>query len=415
MHSPKNLLLGFLALTTLGGATLAWVQYGELVELRAAAMNREERRDWEQRLADLEKRNRDLQARLADRANREDPAAPGGESSETRPRGERGDRGERGPRSEGRGGGPEIMRQQAAAIRDLMAKPEVQAILSAQQKAAIDARFGALFRNLNLNVEQTQQLTTLLAERGNIRRDIDEAARTQGINPRESPEAFRKLFTEAQNELNASIKSVIGEQGFAQLQNYEQTMPQRMLVDSLQQRLAATSVPLSSTQAEQLVQILAVNAPERTANANNPAPPQIEIGFGRGPDGFSFGFGGPGSGPPPGSPDLGRMLGGLLGGPGPGGPGGPPGSGPVGGVAVVTPAAVAQAQTILAPPQVEALQRIQQTQTAQQQLQQLVRDTLAATVTNAAAPPSQNAPNRGGSPNGAGGGTPPPARRPGGG
>lgn len=417
MNSPKNLLLGFLALTTLGGAVLVWVQYGELVELRAAAMNRDERRDWEQRLADLEKRNRDLQARLTERANRDDTATPGGESAEPRPRGERGERGERGPRSEGRGGGPELMRQQAAAIRDLIAKPEVQAMLSAQQKAAIDARFGALFRNLNLNAEQTQQLTTLLAERGNIRRDIDEAARTQGINPRENPEAFRKLFTDAQNELNASIKSVIGEQGFAQLQNYEQTMPQRMLVDSLQQRLAATSVPLSSTQAEQLVQILAANSPPRTANANTPAPPPMEIGFGRGPDGFGFG-GGPGFGPPPGGPDLGRMLGGLLGGPGPGGPGGPPGSGPGGSVAIVTPAAVAQAQTILAPPQVEALQRIQQTQAAQQQLQQLVRDTLAATATNAA-PDSQNAPNRGGSPGatpaGAAGGTPPPARRPGGG
>ncbi len=45
--------------------------------------------------------------------------------------------------------------------------------------------------------------------------------------------------------------------------------------------------------------------------------------------------------------------------------------------APVTNAAVAQAQTILAPPQVATLQQIQKEQQAQQQLQQLVRQTLA--------------------------------------
>ncbi len=415
VNSPKNFLLGLLALTTVGGAILAWVQYGELVELRAAAMNRDERRDWEQRLADLKKQNRDLQTRLAARAGREEPTTAAGDNAEARPRGERG---ERGTRPEGRGGGPEIMRQQAAAIRDLMAKPEVQAMLSAQQKAAIEARFAPLFKSLNLSAEQTQQLTALLAERGNTRRDIDEAARAQGINPRENPEAFRKLFTDAQNELNTSIKSVIGEPGFAQLQNYEQTMPQRLLVDSLQQRLAATNAPLSTAQADQLVQILAANAPQRTTPADTAGGVTVELGFGRGPDGPGFGFGGPGFGPPPGGPDLGRMLGGLMGGPGPGGPGGPPGGGPGGGGAIVTPAAVAQAQTILAPPQVEALQRIQQTQAAQQQLQQMVRDTLAATA-KAAPSPGQNASDRsapsGGNASGGSGGTTPPTKRPGGG
>jgi hypothetical protein len=412
VSSPRNLLLGFLALTTVGGAFLAWMQYGELVELRAAAMNRDERRDWEQRLADLEAKNRDLQARLAARSGRGDAAPDGSEGAESRPRGERS---ERGPRPDGRGGGPEFMRQQAAAIRDLMAKPEVQAMLSAQQKAALEERFGPLFKSLDLSPEQTQRLTALLAERGNIRRDIDEAARAQGINPRENPEAFRKLFTDAQNELNASIKSVIGERGLAQLQNYEQTLPQRMLVENLQQRLAATSVPLSSSQADQLVQILAANTPPRPAQSNNAGAPPMDLGFGRGPDGPGFG-GGPGFGPPPGGADLGRMLGGLLGGPGPGGPGGPPGGAPGG--AVVTPAAVAQAQTILAPPQVEALQRIQQTQAAQQQLQQLVRETLAATA-NATATSGQPAtgrgPGPGGPPSGGTGGGAPPPRRPGGG
>lgn len=377
MNSPKNYLLAFLALTTLGGAWLAWRQYGELVELRASALNRDERLDLQKRITDLERLNRELQDQLA--------AARGGDlenllaEATERPTDERGPRGDRsrGDNPRGRGGD---MRQQFAALRELMAKPEVQAMLSAQQKAAIEGRYAALFKNLNLSPEQAEKLKALLAERGNTRRDIEEVARAQGINPRENPEAFRKLFADAQNDLNASIKSVIGDQGFAQLQTYEQTLPQRNLVENLQQRLAYSNAPLTSSQAEQLIQILASNAPQRTptptSGTEQPSgnPP---VSMGRGPGGPGFG-----------GPDVGRILGGGFGGPPIGGPGG----------GVVTPAAVAQAQTILVPNQLAALQQIQQQQQTQQQLQQLVRDTLSANpppaTSSTAAPASGPAPTR---------------------
>lgn len=357
MNSPKTYLIAFLALTTAGGAFLAWQQYGELVELRAAAMNRDERSDLQSRIADLEQQNRDLQDRLNAMRGSDEGAEIAGAGEERS--GERGNRGERsrGPDSRGRGG---EMSATATALRELMAKPEVQAMMSLQQKAAIDARYAGLFKNLNLTPEQTDKLKTLLAERGNTRRDVEEAARAQGIDPRDDPAAYRKLFADAQNVLNASIKSVIGEQGYAQLQTYEQTMPQRNLVESLQQRLSYTDMPLTSTQTEQLVQILAANAPQRAGapGSTTSGSPQVS----RGPGGPDFGRGGP---------DFGRVAG-VFGGPPPGmgGPGGP--------TAAVTAAAVTQAQTILAPPQVAALQQIQQQQQAAQQVQQLVRDTISA-------------------------------------
>ena len=361
MNSAKNYVLAFFVLTTVGGAILAWRQYGELVELRARALNRTEREDLQQRITDLERMNRDLQLQLA--ALRGDSAesliaeATGENSPSERSGRERG-RGGDGP---GRGGF-DVMRQQQTALRELMAKPEVQAMISLQQKAGIEARYGALFKNLNLTPEQSEKLKTLLADRGNTRRDVEEVARAQGIDPRQNPDAYRKLFTDAQNELNNSIRSVIGDHGFAQLQNYEQTMPQRNVVENLQQRLASTNTPLSAAQAEQLVQILAVNAPPRTTTSTNTTSSD------RSPSGRA----GPGFGPPggPGGFDMGRIMG--------GGPGGPPTP-----TAVVTPGAVAQAQTVLAPPQVAALQKIQQQQQTQQQLQQLIRDTITAnTPTN---------------------------------
>lgn len=377
MKSPQTLLVALFALTTLGGGVLAWQQYGELVELRASAMNRDERADMQKRVWDLEKNLRELQDQLAaararpsDGADALLAAATDGEP----PSGEREGRGGRGDPRGGRGGNP---MQQALAVRDLMSKPEVQAMLSLQQKAAVEARYGALFRTLNLTPEQTDKLKGLLADRSNTRMDVMSAAQEQGIDSRSNPEEVRKLFTAAQNELNNSIKAVVGENGFAQLQNYEQTLPQRGLVNDLQQRLSFSDTPLSASQADSLVQILASNAaPRPTSSRSSPSPAPGSGSDAPGGRGSDFGgFGGPSM-----SAMVGMVEGMTRGG----------GSG-----VTVTAGAVAQAQSVLAPSQLAALQQIQQQQQAQQQLQQLVRETLSA---NQPAPAATGSTSPGGSP-----------------
>lgn len=402
MNSPKNYLIALLALTTIGGAVLSWQQYAELVELRAAAMNKDERADLQKRVWDLEKLNKQLRDQLT--SNR--PPGPGGENplaADGENPTERRDRGGRG----GPGGNP---LQQLTALRDLINKPDVQALLSVQQKAVVDARYAALFKSLNLTPDQAEKLKVVLAERQTTMMDVMSAARDQGLDPRRDREAFQKLMQNAQTDMNNAIKGVIGESGFAQFENYEKTLPQRNVVNQLQQRLSYSDTPLTSAQAEQLVQILAANTP-----APAPGSPGQPGGDGRGPMPFP---GGPGPGGGPRGPDLGAlgaMIGGALGGGPPGGPG--PGGGIIaiagsdagrGGnaTAPITPAAVNQAQAVLAGPQVAALQQLQQQQQSQQQLAKIVAETLSA----------QN-PAGGGSPPPPSGGTPPPpnqGKRPGG-
>lgn len=362
MKAPaRYLAIGFAA-TTVGVAYLAWRQHAELVELRAAALNRDERADLQRRLWDLDRQNRDLQARLAagrgagagsDDAGRRESGSPGGERA-----------GRGGPR-----GGPESGLRQAAAVRELLARPDVQSMVQSQQRAGIASRYAPLYQRLNLSAGQIDQLSALLIERGNTRQDAFTAAREQGVDPRANPDAMRKLLADVQAPIDASLKSLLGESGFAQLQNFEQTQPQRAVVGELQQRLSYTGSPLTANQAEQLVQILAANTPPR---------PQLPATAGE--SGQPPGPGG-GVGPPPGAgrgPGIGPLeLGFLAAGPG-------PGDLPVGidaalrvAAAPVTNAAVAQAQSVLTPAQVTALQEIQQQQQAQQQLQQIVRETLA--------------------------------------
>lgn len=393
MKSPQAYLILLLAATTVGGAILAWRQYGELVELRASAMNRDERADLQKRIWDLEKLNRELQDKLA--AAR--ATGTGGESvasSSDEDRSGR-DRSSRGGERGGPGGRGDAFQKQAAAMRDLLSKPEVQALLSQQQKAAIDARYGALFRNLNLPPDQAAKLTALLAERGTTVQDVMSAAREQGIDPRENPAAFRKLVADAQNQINDSIKATIGEQGFAQLTNYEQTMPQRQLVNDLQQRLSYSNTPLTATQAEQLVQILATNAPPRptSASGNVMSGPSLPEGA------LTLRTAGP-MGPPPGGfggrggPDMGFVVNAVAG-PSAGLLMGALDGARVGG-ATVTSNAVAQAQSVLSPPQVAALQQVQQQQQAQQTLRDLVSETMKANQPPPAEGAAQPSRKRGG-------------------
>ncbi len=345
MISPKNLAIGFFVIATLGLGTLAWQQYQELIGLRAAALNTDERADLQKRLWAAEKRARDLEGELAAarKAGPEDAiAALAAQDDNANQRGQRG--GQRGNAANG------------AALRALLEKPEIQHLLSLQQKAALDARYAALFKKLNLSPEQIDKVKDLMVEKQASRQDVMAVAREQGIDPRTDPAGYRKLMQDAQADSDNALKAALGDSGYAQLQQYDQTMPQRGVVNQLQQSLSFTSAPLTDAQADQLVQILARTS-QTNAGGNN----------GGGQGGFRGGFGG-----------------GFAG-------GGGPGAAIAGAFAAfggannapVTTEAITQAQGILSASQLAALQQIQQTQQAQAQVQQMIRETMGANPQNA--------------------------------
>ncbi len=340
MKSSKNYLIIGLALTTLGGAALAWRQYQELVELRAAAMDTTERAELQKKLSDLEQSNKELRDQLAAARGQKDGSDEMAADNADAPVGPGDNGGGRGQNRRAQ------FEQRIAAFRDLMAKPEVQAMVASERKSALDTQYAALFKSLNLSPEQADKLKELLVQRQDAQRDVFSAAREQGINPRTDPAGFAKLVADAQAPINDGIKSLLGDTGYNQLTNFDQTMPQRNVVNALQQRLSYSDTPLSSSQADQLVQILASNTPQKTTTTD------------------TGGFGGRGGG------DLGGMarLGGGFGG----------GGGTVAAVvganaAPITNEAVNQAQTVLTQTQVAALQQLQQQQKTAQQLQQLMR------------------------------------------
>lgn len=322
VNSAKPWLIALLCLAGIGVAWREWNHQNEIAALRAAAIPRDERADFQKRVWELEKTNRELKRQLAAKGLAPAPGSrPQQGEGETVPR--------RGPDSA------------FAMIGNLAGNPEVRALVNLQQRGAIDSRYAALFRKLNLPPDQLEKLRTLLAERTATVQDIFAVAHEQGVNLANDPAAMGKLLLSTQDDINASLRTFLGDTGFTQLRAYEQTLSQRTVVDDLQQRLSYTAAPLTPAQADQLIDILATNPVPRATPATRKAsaPP-----FGNSVTALfeTLNFTAVATITP----------------------------------ATITPAAVAQSQSVLSAPQVAALQQMQQQHQAQQQLRQMVTNPL---------------------------------------
>ena len=331
----KSTLIVLLALTTIGAGALAWQQNRALAALRnkQSRVAGDDRAALEKRLADAEHRAHDLQNELAALKARagNDDAPPTDDPQNAAAAG----------RSRFRGpGGPESF---MAMLND----PKIAQLVNNREKLMLDSRYAALFKNLtqgtngvSMSPEQLDAFKNLLVEKENTLRDVMMTARSQGVTDRSE---INQLVKTAQAEVDTQLQTTLGDAGYQQYQQYEQTLPQRNLVNQLTQSLSYTSTPLSDLQSQQLLQILANNSkPASSSQLRN------AVGFG----------GGPGGGP-----------GGFLGVP-------------------ITDAAVTQAQSVLAPAQLQALTTLQE----QQKAQQTMIDTMRANRQSANAAQSTPAP-----------------------
>jgi hypothetical protein len=301
-------LAGFFALTTLGLAGLAYEQ--RLAVIRLTAQLSDPAAGVQRQLADAQDANRKLRAELQ---TARAAAAAGGPASGPSPR-----------PFPGRG-------NPAAIFND----PAFQRLAAIQQKAALDGQYGALFKALNLSPEKVEQLKNLLIQKQQAPLDALQAARDQGLTS--DPQAVREAIAAAQASAEEQIKGALGESGYAQYQQFNQTAPERTAVTQVQQALSYTPTPLSDEQSQQLLQTLVQNqgAPGSAA-ASGPEGSQVVVRAG--------------------------AAGAVAFGAGPGAQ-----------TAPISDEVISQAATYLAPDQVQALKQLQAQQQAAQQMQQLLR------------------------------------------
>lgn len=155
-----------------------------------------------------------------------------------------------------------------ADLRAIRESPEFQRLKSLARQGVLDYRYADLFRKLNLTPEELEKLKALLVERQNIRGDVMAASRQEGLNLRENRDAIQNLIRENEADSNAALRSLLGEAGYETFAQYESTQTERNLARQIDQRFSYTATPLSASQSEQLITLLAT-----ARTAQNPQRP----------------------------------------------------------------------------------------------------------------------------------------------
>ncbi len=345
-------LLIILAVLILGSAGFGLAQLDEIKKLKQnLAELDQERSALQKRIWDLQKQNVDLENRLKQAPGASRIAASGGQANGEWTPAE--GAGPAGPRQGGRFNG--------GRFGAMMASPEVQKLMAIQQKAGLDSRYASLFKQMQLDPANLEKFKNLLVEKQAAVMDVLSAARAEGLSGPANRGEIQQLVQNAQAEVDTNIHATLGDAGFAQYQNYEATLPEQNLVTQLSQRLSYSTTPLTDAQSAQLVQILAQTAPP-TNNSNT------------------------------GAGNVVRLFAGAAGG------------GAFGGGVPITSDAITQAQSVLAPQQVAALQSLQQEQQAAAALRAQLRSSMGGPAPAAATSSTTPAAPTPARPSGPGGG-----------
>ena len=236
MKTPFVLLTALLAGTVLFLGTLAWRQHSELIRLRAAALDHRDRAALQKRIWDAEKRAQLSEARAlaAQPANTETTAEPTDPAATAQLKNL--------PPADKKGPTPQ-------EILAFLSNPEMQLKLATKFREQVDARYGTLFKNLNLSGPQQAQMRELLIERQGAVIDVAAAMLAAGGKLKEKD--LQTLVAGAQDETDRKLQATFGPAVFTQFQTYENAQLFRGATSDLQKNLARSNVPLNASQAEQ--------------------------------------------------------------------------------------------------------------------------------------------------------------------
>ncbi len=140
-------------------------------------------------------------------------------------------------------------------IGKMMKDPAMREMMREQQKVMINMMYGGLFKELNLSPEEKDKFKELLTDS-----QMGKVAATQsllgGTQDEATTAAAKQSVADAKKQSEADIKALLGEQRYAQYEDYQKNVGERMQLDQLKTQLAGENAPLRDEQTAQLLQIM---------------------------------------------------------------------------------------------------------------------------------------------------------------
>ena len=130
-------------------------------------------------------------------------------------------------------------------IAKMMKDPDMREMMRGQQKAAINMMYSGLFKELNLSAEEKEKLMDTLTEAQ--LKQMENAQALFGQDGSGSGEGPTKSIEDSKKEMDAEIKGLLGEERFAQYEDYQKSVGERVQINQLKNHLEAQNLPLRSS------------------------------------------------------------------------------------------------------------------------------------------------------------------------
>lgn len=259
----QRALLIFLSVTTLGLGSLCVVQWRQLRDQReqnrvlegAHRLEAQTREEQQIRTGELEKRAARLQRevqefssvtttlRATEATQRSNLTVVAAQATAVQPE-----------KTAGEGKGGLFGKEMGEMVSKMMKDPEMRKMMRGQQKATLGMMYSGLFKQLRLSPDEKTRFEELLLD--SQMRQVESAQGLFGTEESSDPAKDRETFQAAKKEDDAKIKALLGDERYAEFEDYQKNIGERMQLNQLQSQLEAANLPLLEQQSAQLIQIM---------------------------------------------------------------------------------------------------------------------------------------------------------------
>jgi RNA polymerase sigma factor (sigma-70 family) len=138
-----------------------------------------------------------------------------------------------------------------SALSGLTANPEMRKAIRDQQKAGMGMIYKEFAKRANLSPELANQINDLLAD--HVMANVDEI--TSGLRDAKTREEMDKIFTQQEKNLQDTLQSVLGPDGFAQYQDYTRNLASFLTAEQFKPMLSGDDAK-KDEEAKQLYQLM---------------------------------------------------------------------------------------------------------------------------------------------------------------
>jgi hypothetical protein len=145
----------------------------------------------------------------------------------------------------------------ASLQASILSSPEYQKLSVEEYRAGLELRYAGLYHRLGLS---PSQISAFEDAKARVKQTVvDATAAAIAENLPLSNSGLADILKTSEMESDATLRSLLGESGFASYKTYQQLEPVRVQLSPLVNTLSSVGAPLSGEQAEQLAQVVATN------------------------------------------------------------------------------------------------------------------------------------------------------------